>query len=268
VPWTETDSLSFIARFEEGDEECAERTLDELEDLRLRLEERFERAPGGITVILHPSSAWLSAAHPFLPAARMASAPAGRRYLAGWATRTELHTLNDSALERRAGGEDSLRALLGTSERLYTQVVLAANNPRIPPPWGPRAFSRYLRWAWLVEGGAQYYSGQYASFRPAVLRRLNEGGTPSFPPSARDASILGGSVFDLLDQEIGRDACDLLVSRLPKSGPETALETAFGARMREIEPVWLDHVHSLASGSGASPARGGLGAVSGADPLR
>ena len=179
MPWTETDSLSFTVRFEEGDEECAERTLDRLEELRLKLEERFERVPGGVTAILHPSSGWLAAAHPFLPAARLAAAPAGRRYLAGWATRTELHTLTDSALERRAGGPDSLRALLGTSERLYAQLVLAANNAKIPPPWGPRAFRRYLRWAWLIEGGAQFYAGQYASFRPAVLRRLSEGSRPT-----------------------------------------------------------------------------------------
>jgi len=249
VPWTETDSLSFTVRFEEGDEECAERTLDRLEDLRLKLEERFERAPGGVTAILHPSSGWLAAAHPFLPAARIAAAPAGRRYLAGWATRTELHTLTDSALERRAGGPDSLRALLGTSERLYAQLVLAANNPKIPPPWGPRAFGRYLRWAWLIEGGAQFYAGQYASFRPAVLRRLNDGAAPSFPPSARDAIILGGSIFDLLDTEVGRHACDVLVARLPKAGPAAALETAFGASIREIEPVWRDHVEMLAVGS-------------------
>ena len=75
---------------------------DRLEELRLKLEERFERVPGGVTAILHPSSGWLAAAHPFLPAARLAATPAGRRYLAGWATRTELHTLTDSALERRA----------------------------------------------------------------------------------------------------------------------------------------------------------------------
>jgi len=255
MPWVETDSLSFTARFEEGDDECAERILDDLEDLRLRLEERFERAPGGITVILHPHPAWLAAAHPFLPAARLAAAPAARRYLAGWATRTELHTLNDSALERRAGGPDSQRALLGTAERLYAQLVLAANNPRIPPPWGPRAFARYVRWAWLVEGAAQYYSGQFANLRPALLRRLNEGGRPAFPPSARDAIVLGGSVFDLLDREVGRHACDLLVGRLPKSGPKTALETAFGVSMREIEPAWFEHLDELA-GSGSTP--GGL----------
>ena len=230
------DSLSFVARYEEGDEECAERMLDDLEDLRLQLEDRFEEAPGGITVIIHPSSAWLSAAHPFLPAAPLRGG-AGRSPLPrGLGDDAELHTLNDSALERRAAGEDSLRALLGTPLRLYAQLVLAANNDRMPPPWGPRRFARYLRWAWLIEGGAQYYSGQSASFRTAMLRRLAEGSEPSFPPSARDAIILGGSVFELLDREVGLHACELLVARLPKAGPEAALETAFGARCARSSP--------------------------------
>ena len=238
-------SLSFVARHDEGDEECAERLLDELEDLRLRLEERFERVPGGITIVVHPSSPWLAAAHPMLPAARLAAAPAGRRYLAGWATDAELHTLNDAALARRAAGEESLRALRGTARRLYAQLVLAANNDRMPPPWGPRRFARYLRWAWLVEGGAQYFAGQSTSFRTAVLRRLNEGPEPTFPPSARDAIILGGSVLDLLDHAVGPHACEVLVSRLPKAGPGAALENAFGARIEEIEPAWREHVDDL-----------------------
>jgi len=247
VPWTETESISFVARFEEGDEESAERTLDELEDLRLQLEERFEHAPGGITIVIHPTSAWLSAAHPFLPAVRLAAAPAGRRYLAGWATRSEVHTLNDAALERRAAGADSLRALRGTARRLYAQLVLSANSEGMPPPWGPRAFSRYLKSAWLIEGGAQYYSGQSASFRTAMLRRLNEGPEPSFPPSARDAIILGGSVFDLLDREVGRHACDLLVSRVRKGSSIPALENAFGVGIEVIEPAWRAHIEELVS---------------------
>jgi hypothetical protein len=251
MPWTETESLSFTARFEEGDEESAERTLDDLEDLRLQLEERFDHAPGGITIVIHPTSAWLSAAHPFLPAARLAAAPAGRRYLAGWATRTEVHTLNDAALERRAAGPDSLRVRRGTAKRLYAQVVLAANNDGMPPPWGPRAFSRYLKWAWLIEGGAQYYAGQSAGFRTAMLRRLNEGPEPTFPPSARDAIILGGSVFDLLDREVGRHACDLLVSRIRKGPSEPALENAFGVGMEVIEPAWRAHIEELVSASGS-----------------
>lgn len=245
MPWTQTESLSFIARHEEGDEESAERTLDQLEDLRLRLEDRLERAPGEITVVIHPSSGWLSAAHPFLPAARLAAAPAGRRYLAGWAMSGEVHVLNDSALEGRAAGEDSLRALLGTAHRLYAQVVLAANNERMPPPWGPFRFARYLRWAWLIEGGAQYFAGQATMFRAAVSRRLADGAPPSFPPNARDAIILGGTVFDLLEREVGPHACELLVSRLRKDGPAPALEVAFGTPLERIEPTWRKHLSSM-----------------------
>jgi len=42
---------------------------------------------------------------------------------------------------------------------------------------------------------------------------------------------------------------DVLVARLPKAGPAAALETAFGASIREIEPVWREHVEMLAVGS-------------------
>ena len=245
MPWTETQSLSFIARHEEGDEECAERTLDELEDLRLRLEDRFEHAPGEVTIVIHPSSGWLAAAHPFLPAARLAAAPAGRRYLAGWAREAEVHVLNDDALERRAGGPDSLRALRGTAGRMYAQLTLAANNKRLPPPWGQVRFSRYLRWAFMIEGGAQYFAGQVPSFRPAVSRRLGEGAPPSFPPGPRDAIILGGTIFDLLDREVGRHACELLVSRLRKDGPVPALEVAFGVDVETIESAWRRHLGAI-----------------------
>jgi hypothetical protein len=246
MAWVETHSLSFLARHESDDEDCAQRTLDRLEDLRLGLEERFERAPGEITVIVHPTPSWLSAAHPFLPAARWAAAPAGRRYLAGWAMATELHVLNDHYTDRRAAGDDSRRALRGTAERLYVQIVLGANNDRLPPPWGPRRFGRYLRWAWLIEGAAQYFSDQVPLFRAAVIRRMREGPSPSFPPSPRDAIILGGTVFDLLEREVGADACELLVSRLRKDGAQGNLELAFDARLRDIERSWRRHLREEA----------------------
>lgn len=245
MPWTETESLSFTARHEEGDEECAERTLDDLEDMRLRLEDRLEEAPGAVTVVIHPSGGWLAAAHPFLPLIRIAAAANARRYLAGWAMAGELHVLNDEALEKRAAGSESRRALLGTANRLYAQLTLASNNGRIPPPWGPSRLLRYLSWAWLIEGGAQYFAGQVGLFRPAVSRRLAEGGRPDFPPKARDATILGGTVFDLLDRQVGRHACELLVSRIRKDGPTPALEVAFDARVAEIEEAWREHLNAI-----------------------
>lgn len=242
MSWVETPSLSFSARHESSDDQSAERTLDALEDMRLRLEERFEEAPDAVTVIVHPTPAWLAAAHPFLPLARWAASPAARRYLAGWAMASEIHVLDDEALIARAAGEHSQRALLGTAERLYAQIVLAANNQHLPPPWGPRRFGRYLRWAWLIEGGAVYFAGHVPLFRGAVIRRMREGDSPSFPPSARDAVILGGTVFDLLDREVGPHACELLVSRLRRDGPAAALEIVFNASMTEIEAAWRKHL--------------------------
>ena len=253
MAWVETESLSFVARHDSRDEIGAQRTLDELEDMRLRLEDRFDEVPGEISVVIHPAPVWLSAAHPFLPLARWAAAPAGRRYLAGWAMATELHILNDEHLDRRAGGPDSQRALRGTAGRLYTQIVLAANNAALPPPWGPRRFARYLRWAWLIEGAAQYFAGQVPLFRPAVMRRMREGKPPAFPPSARDAIILGGTIFDLLDREVGRSAAEVLAARPGRGGLEASIEIAFDAPLRKVEQAWREHLRDLTERRPAEP---------------
>jgi hypothetical protein len=248
VTWVETESLSFTARHDDADTGDANRVLDRLEDLRLKLEERFEYVPGDITIVIHDNPAWLSAAHPLLPAVRWAAAPAGRRYLAGWPMKTEIHTLNDEWLDRRAAGEDSLRALQGTAERLYAQQVLAANNEALPPLWTPRRFLTYLRWAWLIEGGAQYFSNQASLFRAAVITRLREGETPRFPPSRRDAIILGHTVFELLDRYKGPEACALLVSRLRRNGSTSSIELSFGAPISEIEEAWRTQLDDMVYG--------------------
>jgi hypothetical protein len=258
MAWIETDSLSFTARHDDADVACAQRILDRLEELRLRLEDRFDEVPGDVTVVIHDNPAWLSAAHPLLPAVRWAAAPAGRRYLAGWPMSGEIHVLDDEWMERRAGGEDSTRALYGTAERVYCQLVLAANNDRLPPMWTPQRFITYLRWAWLIEGAAQYFSGQVSLYRPAVITRLREGERPRFPPSRRDAVILGGTVFDLLDRHRGPEACGLLAARLRREGPEANLEMAFDARLHEIERGWRAHLDEIMFPHGAEP---------GADPL-
>jgi hypothetical protein len=245
VPWVQTDSLSFVARHDSEDAASAQRILDQLEDLRLKLEDRFEEVPGEVTVIVHSSPIWLSLAHPFLPVVRWSSSPAGRRYHAGWPMATELHVLNDYWVEQRAAGEDSAEALRRTAERMYVQIVIAANNEALPPPWGPRRSFRFLSWAWLVEGAAQYFSGQTGLFRAAVITRMRNGGRASFPPSPRDAMLLGGTVFELLDRTNGREACELLVQRLRKGGPQESLEAAFGARFGEIERVWRRYLREL-----------------------
>ncbi len=245
MTWIETDSLSFTARHDDADLACAHRVLDSLEDLRLKLEDGFDEVPGGVTVILHDNPAWLSFAHPLLPAVRWSAAPAARRYLAGWPMAGEIHTLNDHWMDRRSAGEDSLRALRGTAERMYCQIVLAANNEKLPPMWTPRRFLTYLHWAWMIEGAAQYFTGQTSLFRAAVITRLREGERPTFPPNRRDALILGGTVFDLLDRHVGPDACVRMASRLHREGPRGNLELAFEVTMGEIERAWRMHLDEI-----------------------
>jgi len=124
--------------------------------------------------------------------------------------------------------------------------VIAANNPDLPPSWTPRRFARYLGWAWLVEGGAQYFARQVGLYRAAVIRRLRESSGPTFPPSRRDAVILGGTIFDLLETERGPDACERLALRLLPGGPARTLEAAFEARVEEIESAWRDYLRAIA----------------------
>jgi len=245
VTWIETTSLTFSARHEDADTGYAEELLDRLEELSLRMEDRFEAVPADLVVIIHPSPVWLNFAHPFLPAVRWAAAPAGRRYLAGWPMATEIHVLGETAMAKRAAGEASMEALRGTAERLYAQIVVAANNEAIPPPWTPGRFFRYLGWAWLVEGSAQYFSRQVDLYRAAVIRRLREGSRPSFPPGRRDAILLGGTVFDLLEDYRGGGACELLVARLRRDGPVANLEAAFDLGITEIEVMWRQYLRDL-----------------------
>src|ERR1700759_4116495 len=89
MPWVETDSLSFTARHDSNDAAFADRTLDRLETLRLRLENRFERVPDEGTVVIPTNPAPPNAAHPFPPPARPPSVPP-RRPLGGGAGRAPL----------------------------------------------------------------------------------------------------------------------------------------------------------------------------------
>ena len=237
--WTETQSRSFAARHEEEDADDVGALLDTLEDFRSELAERFERLPSEVTLIVHDRPYQLVLAQPWLPLARAFAAPAARRYLAGWYGSREIHVLSAGTLEERASKvEGSREALRLTPLREYTHLVVGVNNPGLPPPFTPRAFRRYLHWAWLAEGAASFFSWQVDHLRPAIARRLREGARPSFPPSARDALLLGGTVFSLLDEMAGEPACVELASNLHPGGARPAIERAFGRPFLEVEHAW------------------------------
>ena len=238
MAWVETPSRSFSARHDSRDTAGATDLLERLEEFRERVAERFPAVPAGVAVVVHP----------WLPLARLAAAPAGRRYFAGWFAQGEIHVLSAAALEERASRvAGSREALALAPQHEYAHLVIAASNPDVPPPFGPRAFRRYLRWAWLIEGGATWLAGQVPHLRAAIARRLREGRKPDFPPSVRDALVLGGSVYTLLERAAGPEACVQLASSLDGRGARPALEGAFGLPFLEIEARWRDHLAAHAA---------------------
>ncbi|MDQ3719855.1 MAG: hypothetical protein M3350_03610, partial [Actinomycetota bacterium] len=216
MPWVESDSLSFSARHESSQADEAALLLDDLEAFRSQLGRLYRSTPGEVTVVIHPRPAMLALAHPWLPLARRLSAPAARRYYAGWFSEGEIHVLAPSALRARSsGGEGSHEALMLSPRHEYAHLVVGSHNSGLPPPFRPRSFARYLSLAWLAEGAATWLAGQVPHLRAAIARRLREGSPPSFPPAPSDALILGGTVFALLEEEAGPRAAAALAAAAP-----------------------------------------------------
>ncbi len=249
MAWVESSSSAFRARHDSADTRDARRVLQSLEIARLRLQDLFPHELDDITVVLHRSVFSLTMTNPLLPLAWVVTAPAARRYVAGWAGARELHVLAPALLRARASKVTGSREMLALSAAaLYTRRVVIANNPDLPRGMTPVRIRRELRWAWLLEGAARWFSGQTEHARPAIARRLREGKRPSFPPGVRDAPLLGGTVIDLLAREEGEAAAAQFASRLHPQGPRAAISKAFGGRAyAQTEDAWRSHLARLAS---------------------
>jgi len=249
MAWVESISPSFRARHDSADADDADRVLMTLEHARDRLADLFPRTPSDLTVVLHGDFVSLSLSNPTLPVRRLLTAPAARRYLAGWAGGDELHVLAPSALEARASNVPGSREMLAlAAAALYTRRVIAENNRDLPRPFSPARIAAEVRWAWLLEGGASWFSGQTEHARPAIARRLREGGRPRFPPGLRDAPLLGGTVVDLLAREEGERAAVRFVTNLHPQGSRGALAAAFrGRALVHTEGAWRSHLARISS---------------------
>jgi hypothetical protein len=250
MAWEQTASETFVARHDTRDADDAQRVLAQLEFARERLESRLDVRIGQFDVVLHGSLPALDASQPWLPFARRLVAPAARRYVVGWAGERELHVLAPRVLARRASNvEGSLETLMLAPSALLARRAIAAGHPKLPPPFTPGRLARWRSWAWLVEGGAQWLSGQTRHVRPAVARRLHEGPAPAFPPARPDALLLGGTVYELLAREEGERACVALARGPHPDGPRGALERAFaGRRLRHTEEAWRSHLARVTRG--------------------
>jgi hypothetical protein len=249
MAWVESVSRSFRARHDSGCARDAARVLESLEQARAYLIELFAREVSEITVVLHRDVISLSLSNPTLPLRWLATAPAARRYVAGWAGASELHVLAPAALQARASnvpGSSEMLAL--TAAALYARRVIAENNRDLPRPMTPARVVSELRWAWLLDGASRWFSGQTDHARPAIARRLREGRRPQFPPGIRDATLLGGTVIDLLAREEGELAAAQFATRLHPQGPRAAITKAFGGRpFVHTEGAWRSHLAALAS---------------------
>ncbi|HTX32015.1 MAG TPA: hypothetical protein VMD09_11545 [Solirubrobacteraceae bacterium] len=248
MPWVESASRSFRARYDSASHDDAVRVLHSLELTRERLDGYFPAAVGGLTVVLHRSTLSLALAQPTVTLARAATAPAARRYVAGWAGRQELHMLEPRALEARASAVSGSREMLELSApALYARRVIGESNSDLPARPTPKRALAELRWGWMLEGAARWFAGQTDYARPAIARRLHEGGPPRFPPGPRDALLLGGTVIDLLAREQGTRAAAEFACRFHPGGPRAALTRAFDGRpFRRTEEAWRTHLSQLA----------------------
>jgi hypothetical protein len=249
MPWVESVSPSFRARHDSAHADEAAELLETLEQTRERLSELFPRPVDEVAIVLHGGNVSLSMAHPIVPVAWLATAPAARRYVAGWSGSREIHMLAPSVLQSRASKVPGSREMLERAAcALYARQVIASNNHDLanaPRPARPRL---EMRWAWLLEGAARWFSGQTEHSRPAIARRLREGRRPRFPPGLRDAPLLGGTVIDLLVREQGEPAAAQLACRLHPQGARGALSKAFcGRSFTGTEGEWHAHLARMAA---------------------
>lgn len=248
MTWVESASASFTARHEEAVTDDARHVLQSLERTRQYLEGYFPRIPAEVTLVLHGGPVGLIASNPLMPFVWLGTAPASRRYVVGWAGRSVMHMLEPRVLRGRASNVPGSAEMLEYGAAcLYARRVVIASNKDLARVMPALRLRRELRWAWLLEGAARWFGGQTSHARPAIARRLREGGPPRFPPGPRDAALLGGTVIDLLAREQGAQAAARFACRLHPQGPRAALSEAFGGRsLAHTEGAWRSHLSRLA----------------------
>jgi hypothetical protein len=247
VPWVESSTEHFDARHELAGAVGAEAVLELLESTREQLSSVFTTTPKRVSVILHATPTALALTAPPVAALWLGTTGAARRYIVGWAAPGKLHLLAPSALERRSARiKDSHDMLMLAPAALYAQLVIAQSNPGLAPSLRPLGLRERLRWSWLIWGAAQHFSGQSAFARAAIAYSLHEQPMPRFPPTAREAPLLAGSVFDLLERERGTAATVELALTPPTGTSSDILEHAFAGRsFAATKGAWRAHLRRI-----------------------
>ena len=197
---------------------------------------------------VHGSAAQLDAAEPWLPLQRRLTAPAGRRYLVGWAAERELHVLAPRLLAQRASNvEGSLELLMLAPAALLARRYVAANHPGHAAAVRAAQLRALAALGVAARGrGAVLLRPGRATCGPAVTRRLREGGAARVPARApRRRAARRDACSTCSRARRASAACVALACGPHRDGPRGALARAFGGR-------------------GAAPHRGGVALAPGA----
>jgi hypothetical protein len=251
MSWSESASASFECRHSSTCSADAARVLALLERTRERLGAEFPQLTDGLTIVLHDSPHALALSNPLMPALWRITAKPVRRYVAGWIGHRELHVLSPRALRDRASSvSGSFEMLALAPASLYARRVIVEGNRELASARMPSRVWQGLRWSWMVDGAARWLSGESGYSRGVVGAYMRAGSRPSFPPSARDAPLLGASLIELLAEAQGERAVARLAARLHTGGSHTALQIAFGERaLMTVEAEWRSRLRRLAEGA-------------------
>jgi hypothetical protein len=251
--WVETASLSFTARHASSDSDAALELLDDLERFRERLRALWPTVPANVTIVLHDSLLQLFLSQPYLAVARRLAEPEARRLMVSWCDGHEVHSLGPETLRRLARGQDSLRALTLAPRRGYALLVVASSSG-VGSPFKLGSLPVKRDAGWLLEGAAAWLSGQLAYLRGPLARRLRRG-APDLPPSHRDAWLLGGTVFELLAEERGEEACATLACGAGTAASRELLRRAFDEPLPAVRARWHSHLDSRAAAPASAVRR-------------
>jgi hypothetical protein len=251
MSWTESASASFACRHSSARSADAARVLALLERTRERLAGHFPQLTNELTVVLHDSAHALALSNPLMGALWTATGRSARRYVTGWAGHSELHVLSPSALRARASkvsGSFEMLALAPAS--LYARRVIIGSNRELESARLASRLWAELRWAWLLDGSARWFSGESGYSRSVVGQYIRAGHRPHFPPTARDAPLVAGTLIELLAEQQGEAGVARLAGRLHTGGAQTALRLAFGERaLMNVEGDWRTRLRHLADGT-------------------
>ena len=220
-----------------------------LEDTRERLDGRFARAPARSTVVVHGTRR-PARARPAVAAARAAADRPGRAPLP--------RRLGRRARAPRAGAAAARAPRLDVAGLARDAAARAGRalraargrrraNPRLPPPFTPAATSSAtLRWAWLVEGAAQWLSRPDAHARAGDRPAAARGPRADVPARAcATPRCSAARVLDLLAREEGDRTAVAPPGRsaAPRRARAAALrEPSPAARSPHTEGAWRAHL--------------------------